>query len=191
MTLSPEARAEMALIARRALNAFARQESSPDWQPEHEALNATSGVFVTLRVGGVLHGCLGVSIGRNPLATEIANLTVAAATRDPRFPVMTPEEAQCADIEISVLTPAQRIASVDELEIGIHGLIITSGSCAGLLLPKVAVEQHWTREQFLDQACRKAGLPLETWKNPNTIIEIFQAEVIEDIAGATRREALK
>jgi uncharacterized protein (TIGR00296 family) len=80
-------------------------------------------------------------------------------------------------IEISVLTPFKKIDSPDEIEVGKHGLIIKRGSAMGLLLPQVATEYGWDRTAFIENTCRKAGLPKDAWKEKDTEIFIFSADV--------------
>ena len=81
------------------------------------------------------------------------------------------------DVEISYLTPMQRVKNVDEIVIGRHGLLISLGYRRGVLLPQVAYERGWTREVFLAQVCRKAMLPPDAWKRPEAELYSFEAEV--------------
>jgi AmmeMemoRadiSam system protein A len=104
----------------------------------------------------------------------------AAAFHDPRFPSVRAEEVRELEIEISALTPMQRISDPKELEIGRHGLFMKQGSRSGLLLPQVATEQGWDRTQFLENTCRKAGMDREAWKDPNTEIFVFSADIFRE-----------
>jgi AmmeMemoRadiSam system protein A len=99
----------------------------------------------------------------------------AAALEDPRFPPVRSAELPQLEVEISVLSPCQPIAASD-IQVGVHGLMITQGQARGVLLPQVPVEHHWSREQFLEETCRKAGLPPDAWKR-GARIEAFTAEV--------------
>jgi len=101
---------------------------------------------------------------------------VAAASRDSRFKPLQLSELPQADFEISVLSPIEVVTDIQSIEIGIHGLIVSRGNTRGLLLPQVAVHQHWDRERFLGETCRKAGLPPTAWKQGATI-QRFTAEV--------------
>ena len=83
------------------------------------------------------------------------------------------------DFEISVLTPVKRIKNIEEIVVGRDGIIITRGWNKGLLLPQVATEYGWDRITFLEQTCNKAGLPRDAWKDKNTVIEMFSAEVFK------------
>ncbi len=90
---------------------------------------------------------------------------------------VTPKELDQLDIEISYLTPMQRIKSFDEIVIGRHGLLISYRGGRGVLLPQVAYERGWTRNEFLGEVCRKAGLPTDSWKKPEAELYSFEAEV--------------
>jgi AmmeMemoRadiSam system protein A len=137
-----------------------------------------SGVFVTIKRAGALRGCLGVLEMRGSLAEEVARCARDSATADPRFPPMSVAELADTSLEISVLGPLEEIDPRLEssVEMGRHGLVIEQGPRRGLLLPQVAIEWRWTREQFLRQTCRKAGLPRDAWQNGARVFR-FDAEV--------------
>ncbi len=143
--------------------------------PEH--LVEVRGAFVTLKRNGRLRGCIGNVIGDEPLAETVAGMARAAAFSDPRFPPLARDEFPGLDIEISVLTPPRKVDSPEEVKVGEHGLIMRSAFRAGLLLPQVATEYGWDRTAFLEQTCRKAGMDKDCWKDPDTTIEVFSAEV--------------
>ena len=109
-------------------------------------------------------------------------MAVAAAFHDPRFPSLRAEEIQQLTFEISVLSPLKRIADVNDIEVGRHGLYIIRGYNSGLLLPQVATEYKWDRETFLEETCHKAGLPPDAWKDKETEIYIFSADYFGDIS---------
>jgi len=111
------------------------------------------------------------------LGRTIAECAVSAAREDPRFAPLRPEETENVQIEVSVLTPPAPIAAED-VSIGEHGLLIEQGARRGLLLPQVAVEHGLDRERFLQETCRKAGLPLDAWKSKETRIFGFRCEII-------------
>jgi AmmeMemoRadiSam system protein A len=125
-----------------------------------------SGVFVTLRekATGNLRGCIGYIIGKKPLPEAVIDCTIQASTRDNRFQPMGKDEVQKVYIEISVLTPPQKINDIDDITVGKHGLIIAKGFHTGILLPQVPVEWGWDRDEFLKAICRKAGLPDKSWE---------------------------
>ncbi len=123
-----------------------------------------TGVFVTLKKGGNLRGCIGYVIGMKPLYEEVIENSYNAAFRDPRFPPLEKSEFKDIKIEISVLTVPEPVVSVDDIVVGRDGLIIEKGFSKGLLLPQVPVEWGWDRDEFLKHTCNKAGLPDDAWK---------------------------
>jgi AmmeMemoRadiSam system protein A len=139
-------------------------------------LRQQAGVFVTLHKAGQLRGCIGYIEGQNTLHEDVIENAINAATRDPRFPPVTRDELPELDIEISVMTPLEEISSPEEIEIGTHGLIIEKGFYKGLLLPQVAPEWGWDCYEFLEQTCRKAGLPRDAWKKGARVYR-FSAQV--------------
>lgn len=137
-----------------------------------------SGVFVTIRRRGELRGCLGVLEMRASLTEEVIRCARDSATGDPRFPPMTPDELSEISVEISVLGPLEEVDPLDDsaIVVGRHGLLVEQGTRRGLLLPQVATEWGWTREQFLRQTCRKAHLPESAWHSGARVFR-FDAEV--------------
>jgi len=136
------------------------------------------GVFTTLYLRGELRGCVGYVLPVSSLYCAVAETARAAAFEDTRFYPVTPEEAPHLEIELSVLSVPQPIPA-EAVEIGRHGLLISAGGRRGLLLPQVPLEHHWDRVTFLEQTCRKAGLPLDAWMK-GASIEAFTAEVFGD-----------
>ena len=135
------------------------------------------GAFVTLHIRGKLRGCIGYIVGTREIPETITDMAIASAFRDPRFPPLSRREFEDIDIEISVLTPITEVKNVEEIEVGRDGLIISNGRNQGLLLPQVATEYAWNRDQFLEHTCYKAGLPGDAWKKKDTRIEKFSAQV--------------
>lgn len=146
-------------------------------EPRHGALAERRGAFVTLRLAGELRGCIGHVEGVQPLWQSVRDNALSAAFRDPRFPPLSEAELGGVRIEISALTPLRRVTSVDEIEVGRHGLLVERGSSRGLLLPQVPIEWGWNLETFLAQTCRKAGLAADAWRLEDTILKLFEAEV--------------
>ena len=144
-------------------------------KPPSAHLAEPRGVFTTLHLGGELRGCVGYVLPVASLYRAVAETARAAAFDDTRFYPVTLEEAPHLQIEISVLTVPQPIRAED-VTVGRHGLVISMGGRRGLLLPQVPVEHHWDRTTFLEQTCRKAGLPLDAWQK-GAVIEAFTAEV--------------
>ena len=147
-------------------------------RPTPRELPAASGVFVTLKTRGVLRGCLGTLESRDGLAPDVVRCAADAASADPRFPAVSPGELPEVAIEVSVLGPLEAIDPLDpsEIVIGRHGLVVEQGRHRGLLLPQVATEWDWTREQFLRQTCLKAGLEGDAWRHGARVFR-FEAEV--------------
>ena len=141
------------------------------------SLKRLCGAFVTLRADGHLRGCIGHVLATRSLIETVEEVAVAAAFQDPRFPPLGDDEFGGIEIEISVLSPLRRITDISEIEVGAHGILIRQGHRSGLLLPQVATEQHWDRERFLANTCRKAGLAQNCWKSRECEIEIFSAIV--------------
>lgn len=136
------------------------------------------GAFVTLTSGGQLRGCIGFPEPVCPLYEAIIQGGISAALRDPRFPPVTLHELGDLRIEISVLSPLIP-ATPEQVEIGMHGLVIEQGAARGLLLPQVPVEWGWNREEFLAHTCRKAGLPTNAWRS-GARLYTFTAEVFSE-----------
>lgn len=141
-------------------------------------LREKRGVFVTLWLEGELRGCIGFPYPIKPLAEAVQEAAVAAAVQDPRFPPVRTEELSHLEIEISVLSVPKPIEP-DQIQLGIHGLIVRRGNRSGLLLPQVAMEYHWDVPTFLAQTCGKAGLPQETWKEKGCLFG-FEAQVFSE-----------
>jgi AmmeMemoRadiSam system protein A len=176
--LSPRARARLHAIALAAVRAAARGSDPEVEAPAGEVeILRPSGAFVTLRRRGTLRGCIGVIPAARPMWETVRDMAVAAAVRDPRFPPVEPEEVDDLRVEISVLAPLRRIRDVEEVAVGRDGLYVVRGALSGLLLPQVATEQGWDRESFLDHTCVKAGLPRDAWRDPETELHAFEAEV--------------
>lgn len=150
-------------------------------EPEAPALSTTlrCGAFVTLRKAGSLRGCIGRMQSSDPLVTTVSEMAYAAAFEDPRFPPLRKEELELIDIEITLLSPLRPIAPEDVV-VGRHGILISAWGRSGVLLPQVPVEYGWDRETFLDQVCRKAGLPTDAWKSSQAQLYGFEGFVFSE-----------
>ncbi|HEX7709085.1 MAG TPA: AmmeMemoRadiSam system protein A [Thermoanaerobaculia bacterium] len=177
--LSQSQRQLLLSIARRSIEAvLSGSRLDFDSVETDRELSRPSGVFVSLHtLAGDLRGCIGSIQAVAPLARAVASSAVNAATRDPRFHPLRPDELASVKIEISVMSPIVPVESLDEIVVGRDGLIISMGRAAGLLLPQVALSYGWDREAFLSHTCTKAGLEPEAWQNPECRIERFSAEV--------------
>lgn len=136
-----------------------------------------SGVFVSLYRQGQLRGCIGTLGATAAFEEAVGEAAVAACSADPRFPPLSATELPDLEIEISILGVIERVTDVETIEIGRHGLIVEAGFRRGLLLPQVATEWNWTREQFLARTCEKAGLYRDAWKS-GAMISRFEAEIV-------------
>lgn len=166
-------------IARDAIGSRLRRKDYTPPDVSGSGLDCTCGVFVTLHTHGQLRGCIGTFFGSEPLVTQVVRMARSAAFEDTRFSPLTLREFDEIDIEISILSPLREIDSIDEIEIGTHGIYITRGFNRGVLLPQVATEHGWNREEFLDHTCMKAGLRPGCWRE-GVRIEIFSAGIIAE-----------
>jgi AmmeMemoRadiSam system protein A len=176
--LSEEERKAVLALARQALAEAVCGGRLLASFPTEGIFSTRCGVFVTLHVRGKLRGCIGVIDGIEPLGESIVHCTASAALQDPRFARMQTEEVAESEIEVSLLSPLQRILP-EEIEVGKHGLVVEQGMRRGLLLPQVALEHHLDRERFLEETCHKAGFSRDAWKNPETAIYGFTCEIIQ------------
>lgn len=177
--LNEQQRRTLLALARRAIAAvFEGNRLEVDGDELDDDLRRLAGTFVTLHGGQhELRGCIGSVEAYEPLHQSVASNAVNAAFRDPRFKPLTPPELLKVRLEISVLTPFQKVENLEDITPGRDGLMVRRGRNAGLLLPQVASEYGWDRETFLAQTCIKAGLPPSSWRDPQTRIERFSAEV--------------
>lgn len=171
---SPDEQRTLLRLAHRSIeSALAQQPIDTTAPTEH--LAEPRGVFTTLHLAGELRGCIGYVLPVGSLYATVADTAQAAAFDDPRFQPVTADEAPYLKVEISVLSVPRPIRAED-IVVGKHGLIITSGTRRGLLLPQVPQEWGWDREAFLAQTCMKAGLPADAWKR-GASVQAFTAEV--------------
>jgi AmmeMemoRadiSam system protein A len=180
MTLSDADKKLLLQIARGSIEAHLLDKPAPALEAAPQSLCESRGAFVSLHRKGQLRGCIGYLEAVKPLGQTVREMAAAAAFHDPRFRPLGKEELADLEVEISVLSPMQLIKNIDEIQVGTHGLYIVQGSCRGLLLPQVATEYNWDRVTFLTQTCCKAGLPSSAWKDPDTKIYLFTAEILGD-----------
>jgi AmmeMemoRadiSam system protein A len=183
--LDTAAQQTLVKLARRCLEARVRRDSPPE-RVYGGVLDEPRGAFVTIHARGALRGCLGRVDVDDRLSDTVAELAAVVADSDPRFPPVSVPELTDIDVEISVLTPERDVASLDEIDVGRHGLIIERGWRRGLLLPQVAVEHAWDRDTFLSHACLKAALPQDAWRH-GARIQIFEAQVFSEQSLAASR----
>ena len=148
-------------------------------------LDEELGVFVTLNKNNNLRGCIGYAEPIKPAIDATMDVAIAAAFNDPRFPQLSPDEFDQLDFEVTVLTKPEMIVVAhpdqyfDEIEIGRDGLIIQKGYAKGLLLPQVATENAFTKEEFLEHTCMKAGISADSWMDESCDVFKFQGQIFK------------
>ncbi|OGD24583.1 MAG: hypothetical protein A2Y56_13140 [Candidatus Aminicenantes bacterium RBG_13_63_10] len=175
--LAAEEQKELLQVARLAVEAAVKKTPVPDVRTSSAALSEDGAAFVTLTKRGELRGCIGFIEPVAPLIRTVAQAAALAALEDRRFAPVADRELRTLAIEISVLSPLVRITDPKLIRVGKHGLVVSRGERRGLLLPRVATDNGWGRDEFLRQACLKAGLPPDDWKKGAEIF-IFEALVI-------------
>ncbi len=201
--LDPEEGTFLVGFARGSIEAALGSGESPNLKDISEKLRTDCGVFVTLnKVSGPSHslrGCIGFPYPVMPLVDAVSEAAVSAALRDPRFQPVSLAEMDSIAVEVSVLTPPEKIVVESPGEypehvlVGRDGLILDRGSRRGLLLPQVAVDWGWSAEEFLTQCCIKAYLPPDSWLTPGTEVFRFRAIIFveEEPRGRVVRVELK
>jgi len=178
--LSKSDKDELLLLARNSIKKYLGEKHSPDLYSKSlsPALDAKAGAFVTLKKNGELRGCIGNFEAQNSLYETVRQMAIASATQDYRFSTVTLNELDSIDIEISVLTPMQKISDVNAIRLGIDGIYIKKGTRSGTFLPQVATDTGWSLEEFLGYCSRdKAGIGWDGWKAEDAEIFIYQAIV--------------
>ncbi len=171
-------------LAREAITLYF-QDKKPDLK-NYSKFSKKQGVFVTLKKNGNLRGCIGFPTPYYPLNEAITKASLAAAFEDPRFDSLKKDEFKSIECEISVLTIPEKIYVkksedyIKKIKVGTDGLIVNNNFTSGLLLPQVATEQGWDAKTFLEAACEKAGLTRSAWKDSDTEICKFQAQIFSE-----------
>ncbi|NMC36689.1 MAG: AmmeMemoRadiSam system protein B [Bacteroidales bacterium] len=168
-------------IARRSIMSmlYDARRYTPDVSKMTDALKKPYGAFVTLKIDGVLRGCIGRFVSDKPLYIVVGESAISSALEDPRFPALTKSEYEKTDIEITVLGPMRKISDISEIKLGRHGIYIKKDIRAGTMLPQVAREYGWSVEEFLGYTSRdKAGIGWDGWKNAD--IYIYEGMVLEE-----------
>ena len=179
--LNAEERKAALELARLTVETYVRTGKRPVWNKRLPGLEKPLGAFVTLRENGELRGCIGRFEPDIPLSQVIIEMAIAAATEDHRFPPVSAKELGEIDYEISVLSPLRKVKSWKEIELGRHGVEVARGFRRGVYLPQVATETGWDLDTFMSSLCaHKAGLPADAWKDPQTDIYVFTAQVFSD-----------
>jgi MEMO1 family protein len=179
--LNEQERKDLLSIARRTIDMYLNENKIPEIDADKLTSNIKTkcGAFVTLHKQGLLRGCIGHFEADEPLYKTVQQMAVAASTQDYRFTPVKPNEVKELGLEISVLTPMRKINSIDEIELGKHGIYIKKGSRGGTFLPQVATETGWTKDEFLGYCAQdKAGIGWDGWKDAD--IFIYEALVFSE-----------
>ncbi|RKY39548.1 MAG: AMMECR1 domain-containing protein [Candidatus Omnitrophota bacterium] len=166
-------------VARNSIGVYLRKRERMEIKEANPRLLKKRGVFVTLKKNGNLRGCIGYIQPVKPLIEAVRDMAIEAAFNDPRFSPLQEKEMKEIEIEISVLSPLRRVEDIKEIKVGRDGLLIRKGFSSGLLLPQVATEYNWDREEFLMHTCYKAGLSPDAWRE-GAEIYTFTAEVFTE-----------
>lgn len=175
--LNEEQQKQLLKLARDTIENYVRNKTLPNVDIDDPALLENSGVFVTLNKYSRLRGCIGFIEPAMPLYQAVQNAAISAATKDYRFLPVKESELTDIKIELSVLSPLKKIDRIEDIEVGKDGLFIEKGFNSGLLLPQVATDYGWDRLTFLEETCRKAGLPPEAYKEKSSRIFVFSAQI--------------
>ncbi len=179
--LDNEQRKKLLKLARQSIEHYLTTGKKLEVFETDPAFIEKSGAFVTLHKRGKFQGCIGNYGGVQPLYLTVRDMAVEAAVNDPRSLPLRPSEIKDLEIEISVLSPLKKVSSADDVILGTHGVNIKRGFRSGVYLPQVARETGWTKEEFLSRLCaEKAGLPSDAWKDKDTEIYVFTAEVFSE-----------
>ncbi len=181
MELSTKEKDILLLAARKSIKSLFGKTNIPlvDYE-QFPNLKLKAGAFVTLKIKGELRGCIGYIISEQPLFETICEVAEHSAVQDPRFPPLTQKEFNLVNIEISVLSPMEKISEYSEIKIGEHGLLVEEGYHRGLLLPQVATENNYSVPQFLSSVCMKAGLSPDLWQRKKLNLKVFSALVFHE-----------
>ncbi len=181
MELTSEEKGILLKAARQSIKAIFVESDEPTVDYNNfPSLNIKSGAFVTLTIENNLRGCIGYIFAEMSIFEAVCEAAVQAAFHDPRFIPLSFSELEQIDIEISVLSLSKKINSIDEIEIGKHGLILNHQGRRGLLLPQVATENHFNLERFLCAICEKAGFEPYLWQKQKLNIEVFTADIFSE-----------
>lgn len=188
MNLSEESKGVLMLAARDSIQSLFGGNLPPviDYTYYPELSQVGPGAFVTLLLDNELRGCIGYITSEMTIFDTVCESAKQAATNDPRFYPLMEDEVSKIDIEISVLSALTSISSYSQIQIGVHGLVLDEELNRGLLLPQVAVENHFDVPQFLSALCEKAGLNPYAWEERVLNIQTFTADVFSE-AGKRKR----
>ena len=181
--LSLNEQKQLLTIAREAVNATALNQPLPKLDPLQysDVLNQNGASFVTLTIAGDLRGCIGTLEAYQPLITDVQKRAVQAASQDPRFSPVRPDELARIAIEVSRLSVPQPVNYDHPLDLltllkpGQDGVIISEGNRRATFLPQVWNELPDTK-QFLSQLCRKMGCSPDFWEHKKIEVSRYHVE---------------
>ncbi|MHB8155662.1 MAG: AmmeMemoRadiSam system protein B [Candidatus Omnitrophota bacterium] len=179
--LNNQQRNKLLEIARGSINTYLATGKKMELSETDPVLKQEMGAFVTLNKYGELRGCIGNLSASQPRYLTVRDMAVEAAVDDPRFSALSLSELKDVEIEISVLSKLEKITSAEKIELGKHGVLVRRGNQSGVFLPQVATETGWSKEEFLNNLCmHKAGMAADAWKNKDTQLYIFTADVFSE-----------
>ena len=178
-SLSHNDRRALLDLARHAISEAVLRQGIPDLPPASQRLAERGGAFVTIHCDGKLRGCIGRLDAASALAETVAQCAISAALHDPRFRPLREDEIPRLELEISVVSEPRPIKP-EEVEVGTHGILVSRGASRALLLPQVAVERSWSATQFIEETCCKAGLEPGAWRDPETKLCAFTADIFSE-----------
>ena len=180
--LTNEQGQQLLTVARQAIKRMVQEGKVVEVSNSDNRLNSIQGAFVTIHANGQLRGCIGTIVANQPLIEVVRDMAIAAATKDPRFKPLTPQELENITVEVSVLSIPLRVSGADDIALGRDGVIVADGNDhQGVFLPQVAEETGWSKEEFLNQLCeQKAGLSKDCWKDQSTALYTFTAQVFHE-----------
>ena len=175
--LSPSVRAEILRLAADTVQAQVTGRPLPVWNGTALRMKADGAAFVTLKEkNGRLRGCIGTIQAYTSLHRSIVQNAVAAASKDPRFQPVRPEELPGLDLEVTVLSPMEPVSGISDIKVGVHGVYLEAVGRSSVFLPQVPVEEGWDLDTYLRQLAIKAGLPPDGWKGGR--LYRFTAEIV-------------
>ena len=177
--LSEQQRQELLSLARRTVTDHVRYKRAPEPDLQDPRLLANGATFVTINRRHQLRGCIGNIEPVMPLYRSVIRNAVAASSQDRRFPPMTSGELVDMEVEVTVLSPLEPLDDVKNVRIGMHGLLLVKGAYSSVFLPQVPVEQKWELKTYLEELCLKAGLPKDGWKDKDSRLFTFTADIVK------------
>jgi len=178
--ISRASKRELFSLVRKRILEFASTGKISLEKVTNSELDAELGMFVTLHTKqGALRGCIGCFVSDDPLWKTVQTMAISSAFKDPRFAPVRENELSDLTVEISLLSPMKKIDSIDQIQLGVHGIYIKKGRKGGTFLPQVATDTGWNLEEFLGHCAQdKAGIGWDGWKEAE--IFTYTAEVFSE-----------